>query len=54
LPVDKKLYDDFKKVVEETYDKIIRLEFHLEEQACKKGTGDCPYFKICHNDVNEE
>jgi len=53
LPIDEKQYDSFKKTVEETYDKIINMEFHLEDQACKKGTGICPYFKICHNNLNE-
>lgn len=53
LPVDEKEFDKFKKVVEEVYDKIINLEFHLEDQACKKGAGICPYFKICHNNINE-
>lgn len=52
LPIDEKEYDKFKNVVEDTYDKITNLEFHLEEQACKKGTGECPYFKICHNEKN--
>lgn len=53
LPIDKLQYDQFKKIVEETYDKIIGLEFHLEDQACKKSTGVCPYFKICHSNINE-
>ena len=53
LPIDEKQYEDFKKVVEETYDKICNLGFHLEEQACQKGTGICTYYKICHNNSNE-
>lgn len=53
LPIDKKAYNDFLKTVEDTYDKIIQLKFHLEDQACKKGTGICPYFKICHNETIE-
>lgn len=51
LPIDEKEYRKFKNVVEDTYDKITNLEFHLEEQACKKGTGECPYFKICHSET---
>ena len=53
LPIDEKQYQEFKNVVEETYDKICNLEFHLEEQACKKGTGVCAYYKICHNNQSE-
>jgi len=53
LPVDEKQYNDFKKTVEEVYDKVCNLEFQLEEQACKKGGGECAYYKICHNNINE-
>lgn len=53
LPIDEKQYSEFKKTVEDVYDKIINLEFHLEEQACKKSNGICAYYKICHNNKNE-
>lgn len=53
LPIDEKQYQEFKKVVEEVYDDICNQKFQLEEQACKKGTGICAYFKICHNNKNE-
>jgi DNA helicase-2/ATP-dependent DNA helicase PcrA len=53
LPIDEKQYLEFKKTVENTYDKIVNLEFHLEEQACKKGGGTCAYFNICHSNSNE-
>ncbi len=53
VPVDPAQYAEFKKIVEETYDKIVNLEFHLEEQACKQKDGKCQYFNICHNGLNE-
>jgi len=53
LPIDDKKYLEFKKTVEETYDKIVNLKFSLENQACKKGDGVCQYFNICHNSINE-
>jgi len=53
LPIDEKQYSLFKKVVEEAYDKICNLKFHLEEQACKNGTGVCAYYKICHSNISE-
>lgn len=49
LPIDHDEYTAFQKTVEEVYDKIIALDFHLEEPACKNGKGECPYFKICHS-----
>lgn len=54
LPIDQKQYLEFKKTVEEVYDKIIRLEFHLDDHACKKGDGQCPYFNICHSNINDK
>ncbi len=45
--------DNHIKFVENVYDKIVALEFHLENQACKTGEGDCPYFNICHNSQSE-
>lgn len=51
LPVDQEKYDEFKKTVEEVYDKIVNLEFHLDDQACKKGDGKCAYFNICHSNT---
>lgn len=53
LPIENKPYEAFKKIVEETYEKIVNLEFHLEDQACKEGNGKCPYFNICHNNQSE-
>ncbi|MFA4996239.1 MAG: ATP-dependent DNA helicase [Patescibacteria group bacterium] len=53
LPIDDKQYSEFKTTVEKVYDKIINLEFHLEEQACKKSSGVCAYYNICHNNQNE-
>ncbi len=53
LPIDEKQYLEFKKTVEEVYDKIINLEFHLEEQACKNSNGICAYYNICHNNQSE-
>lgn len=50
LPIDLAKYKEFKAKVEEVYDKIVNLEFHLEEQACKKGGGKCAYFNICHSE----
>lgn len=49
LPIDKNEFAKFKTIVEKTYDKIVALDFHLEEPACKKGDGQCPYYNICHN-----
>jgi len=53
LPIDEKEYLEFKNTVEDVYDKIINLKFHLEEQVCKKGSGNCAYYNICHNSQNE-
>ncbi len=53
LPVDEDSYAKFKNIVEETYDKICNLEFHLDDQACKKSDGKCQYYNICHSNQNE-
>lgn len=53
LPVEENSYKEFQKTVQEVYDKIIELDFHLEDQACKKKDGKCQYFNICHNSENE-
>lgn len=54
LPIDAKQYAEFKKTVEQVYDKIVNLEFHLEEQACKTREGECAYFPICHANISEQ
>lgn len=47
LKIDDRKYQEFKKLVEETYKKITHLDFPHEFKSCQKYNRTCDYQRIC-------
>lgn len=49
LPIDEKQYQEFKNLVQKTYQDISKLNFPKELKNCRKHQRKCSYLRICQN-----
>lgn len=51
VPIEKNDYGDFKKLVKDAYQKIIKLDFPKEMRSCQKMNRTCSYLNICQDEL---
>lgn len=47
IPIEQHDYDEFKKLVQKSYQQIFKLDFPKNAGACKKRNRVCDYYNIC-------